>query len=184
MNLATPQDGRREARTHLFVAAALYSDAGSAPVNIRNISRSGALIEAPLLPLPGSSIVLKRGSLEAAGRIAWQANRRAGVAFEGLIHVADWMARLASSGQDKVDEIVAGFKSGAARQPVQAVPSKDISGTTTIEAELTKIREDLLALSETLIGDAIVVATHPEIQAFDISLQGIDRILKRLRSGE
>lgn len=163
----------------MFVSAALYSDAGSAPVHIRNMSRLGALIEAPLLPLPGSRIVLKRGSLQASGHIAWQVNRRAGVAFEGMVHVADWMARLASTGQEKVDHIVAGFKAGSTCQPVQVAPSN----ATTIEAELTAIRDDLVALSESLIGDAIVAATHPEIQTLDITLQRIDRILRKLGQG-
>ncbi len=145
------------------------------------MSSSGALIEAALLPLPGSRIVLKRGSLQAAGRIAWQSNRRAGVAFESIIHVADWMARTASSGQDRVDELVASFKANAAVSPIQAAAFDKVSVTPTIEDELVTIRGDLLALSESLIGDAIVAATHPEIQTLDITLQRIDRLLLMLK---
>lgn len=163
------------------MAAALYSDAGSAPVHIRNMSPSGALIEAPLLPVAGSRILLKRGSLQASGRIAWQVNRRAGVAFEAMVHVADWMARTASSGQNRVDEIVAGFKASPGRPPVQTSPSNDSSGTTTIQVDLAMIRADLLALSESLIADAIIAATHPEIQTLDITLQRIDQMLLKLR---
>lgn len=165
------------------MSAALYSDAGSAPVHIRNMSPTGALIEAEFLPEPGSLIVLRRGSLKAAGHIAWQVNRRAGLAFEATVHVADWMARLASSGQDRVDEIVAGFKAGSGRPPAPAAPSNDGAGVTTIEAELATIRANLVALSERLIGDAIVAATHPEIQTLDITLQRIDRVLLKLKQG-
>ncbi len=181
--LSTPPDGRRQPRTHLFVSAALHSDAGSAPVHIRNMSPSGALIEAPLLREPGSRIILRRGSLHAAGRIAWQVNCRAGVAFEGAVHVSDWMARVTGSGQDRVDEIVASFKAGSARPPVLTAPSDDGTGAPTIETELATVRADLVALSEGLIGDSIVAATHPEIQTLDITLQRIDRVLIKLRSG-
>jgi hypothetical protein len=161
----------------LFVSAVLYSDAGSEPVHIRNMSPSGALIEAPLLPSPGSRIFLKRGSLQVGGRIAWQVNRRAGLAFDRMVLAADWMARLASSGQDRVDEIIANIKAGSPHH--SAVPSNDAPGTL-IEDEMAMIRADLVALSESLIGDAIVAATHPEIQTLDITLQRIDRILLKL----
>jgi len=165
----------------LFVSAALYSDVGSTPVHIRNMSSSGALIEAPLLPLPGSRIILKRGSLEAAGRIAWQGNRRAGVAFDATVHVADWMARTTNSGQDRIDKVVASFKAKSARPEVPAALFNDAPRTPTIKAELATIRGDLLELSESLIKDVIVAATHPEIQTLDITLQRIDRMLLALR---
>lgn len=178
---ATAPDGRRQPRTHLFVSAVLCCGAGSAPVNIRNMSQSGALIEAAVLPEPGSRIILKRGSLQAAGRIAWHSSRRAGLSFEGMIHVSDWLARTASSGQDRVDEIVAGFKARSPRPEGPATPSNNVFGANTVEAELATIRGDLVALSESLIRDAIIAATHPEIQTFDIALQRIDRILLKLR---
>ena len=146
------------------------------------MSPSGALIEAPYLPLPGSRIFLKRGSLQVGGRIAWRVNSRAGMAFDNMVCAADWMARMASSGQDRVDEIVAGIKAGSGRHPVQADTS-DIPGTATIEAELATVKADLVALSESLIGDTIVAATHPEIQTLDITLQRIDRILLKLEQG-
>ena len=43
------------------------------------------------------------------------------------------------------------------------------------------IRADLLALSESLIADDIIAATHPEIQTLDITLQRIDQMLLKLR---
>ena len=84
---------RRQPRTHLFVAATLYTDGGSAPVHLRNMSPMGALIEAPAIPDPNSAVVLKRGTLQAAGKIAWKVDRKAGVAFFDAVSVSDWMAR-------------------------------------------------------------------------------------------
>ena len=161
------------------MAATIYSDAGSSPVHIRNMSLSGALIEAPLLPDPGSRISLRRGQLHAAGEIAWRRDRRAGVSLDAMVAVADWMARVGSAGQQQVDAAVASCKAGRAggAGPVPA------SNPASIEVELVMLRTELAALENALIEDAALVAAHPEIQTIDISLQRVDRVLKRLRAG-
>lgn len=172
-----PEAGRRQPRTHVFVTATLYAEAGSAPVNIRNMSPSGALVEAAVLPAPGTWVWLRRGGLEAGGRIAWQEGRRAGVALDTMIHIADWTARQANAGQARADAVVAHFR---AKRPL---PAPIATLPPSIEAELQLVRSELAALEAALVGDSIVVATHPEIQSLDICLQRVDRVLKRLRGG-
>ena len=180
MKVEPMPEGRFQPRTHLFVAATLCADAGSSPVHIRNMSLSGALIEGAALPDVGCRILLKRGPLEAAGHIAWRAGRRAGVRLEADVRVAEWMARLGSAGQDRVDALVAIVRNEETRagSPVTAV-AEPLS----LEAELAMLRSELTRLERGLVGDPMVVAAHPELQTFDISLQRIDRILGRLRGG-
>lgn len=173
-------EGRHQARTHLFVAATLYADAGATPVNIRNMSQTGALIEAAVLPEVGCRIILKRGPLQAAGNIAWRAGRRAGVRLEADVCVADWMARLGNTGQDRVDALVAIVRNDV---PRMGAPAPVAMEALSVEAELAMLRTELTRLERGLVGDPAVIATHPELQTFDISLQRIDRILKRLRTG-
>lgn len=173
---------RRQPRTHLFVLATLYSDAGSAPVHIRNMSPSGALIEGGILPAQGARISLRRGALHAIGEIAWRSDRRAGVRLEGTIHVAGWMSRGGSLGQQRVDAIVAGCKAEE-RRLGNATQLPIRSKTVTIEIELAKLRLELAQLEEALSEDASLVAAHPEIQTIDISRQRVDRVLERLRAG-
>jgi hypothetical protein len=150
----------------LFVAATLYSDAGSAPVRIRNMSQSGALIEASVVPDPGTAVILRRGSLQTAGHIAWKVEGKAGLAFSTRVNVGDWLSRQVRGHQDQVDEIVSSLKSG--RQPGSA--------------ELQALRADLVRLGNGLAGDAILVATHLEVQMIDIALQKVDRIIGQLRN--
>lgn len=176
-HVAPPSDGRQHQRTHLFVAATLYADSGSTPAHIRNMSPSGVLIEAPVLPEPGSKIELRRGELQVTGRIAWRIDNRAGIKLDATVYVADWMARQGNSGQQRVDAFLATVRA----KPATA--SASASDTLSIEAELSQLRAELSELETVLIGDAIVIATHPEIQTIDISLQRIDRILKRLHDG-
>lgn len=173
-------DGRFQPRTHLFVAATLYANAGSSPVHIRNMSLSGALIEGAALPDVGCRILLKRGSLEAAGQIAWRVGRRAGVRLEANICISGWMARLGSTGQDRVDALVAIVKS---EEPGAVRPVSDAGGHLSVEAELGMLRTELTQLESGLAGDPAVIAAHPELQTLDISLQRIDRILKLLSTG-
>lgn len=174
----TPE-GRRQPRTHLFVAATLHADASSSPVRIRNMSQSGALIEAPVLPEPGSAVTLRRGQLQARGSIAWRVDNRAGVRLEASVHVADWMARQGSVGQQRVDSLIAIVRNDAPKASAMAAETTERSS---IETELVELRAELAALENTLVEDVILIATHPEIQTIDISLQRIDRILKRLRA--
>ena len=177
--VATFDDGRKHPRTHLFVAATLYSDVGSAPAHIRNMSRAGALIESSVIPQPGSGVILKRGSLQTAGRIAWKIDRKAGLAFSTSVFVGDWMARQSGSHQDRVDEIVSKFKAGS-RHGCPTVEVEHSQDSCSVEAELLRLRAELAQLGGSLIGDTILVATHPEIQTLDIALQRIDRLIDRL----
>lgn len=158
------------------MAATLYADTGSLPIRIRNMSRSGALIESAVLPELGEKISVKRGQLQAAGRIVWRSGRRAGVSFEAAVHVSDWMKRQMSEGQERVDAMMASLKQG------DTGPDGSSANRPSVTGELTMLRFELEEMGRLLIADAILVATHPEIQAIDISLQRIDRILLLMRA--
>jgi hypothetical protein len=166
-------DHRHGARTHLFVIATLCWDSGSTPVHVRNMSAKGALIEAAVVPKPVHLVVLKRGSLQVSGRVAWSASRQAGLAFHVMVSVTDWRAKRANAQQDQIDKIVSALKSAADPNdhpvPVSISPDRPAA----IEAELTLLSAELAQLGNGLAADVILVATHPEIQLLDIALQRI-----------
>lgn len=89
--IACGKQAQREPRTNLFVMGAIYSDSGSAPVRVRNVSPHGALIEGIEIPPAGSQVRLCRGSLSVANAIKWCEARRAGLQFESAVLVADWL---------------------------------------------------------------------------------------------
>jgi hypothetical protein len=175
-----PEEQRRERRTHLIVMATLGWDAGSTPVRVRNMSARGALIDASVIPEPGNLVMLKRGRLQVAGQIAWAAPGQAGLAFSASVCVADWMASRSSQHQGRIDDIVSGYRS--ARDAVSTHPgsSSRTFGPARVEAELNMLRDDLERLGNGLASDVVLVATHPEIQLLDISIQRIERILRSL----
>lgn len=174
-------EGRRHERTHLFLAASLHSKAGSRPVHVRNISSNGALIEGAIVPDQGDRVILRRGSLEASADIVWKTGRKAGIAFSSTIHVSDWMARQPSGHQGRVDDMIQAIRSGAGDWRGGTDERKPKSPELSLEAELQALKSTLAELEKGLIGDVIVVATHPEIQLLDIALQAVDRILRTVR---
>jgi hypothetical protein len=103
---------RTEGRANVFLGAVLDSSAGSVPVRIRNISPKGALIEGPILPEPGAKVRLVRGTLQASGTLAWEAQGHAGVSFEQPISVVAWVERVGHPGQRRVDSLVAAIRRG------------------------------------------------------------------------
>src|SRR5688500_15452 len=82
---------RVEARSNIFVVAALAWSSGTGPVRIRNMSRTGALIEGATIPPEGSPVRLSRGSLSVRGEIVWRRENRAGMRFGSAETVADWL---------------------------------------------------------------------------------------------
>jgi hypothetical protein len=175
-------EGRRQPRTHLFVAAILYSGGRAAPVRIRNMSPSGALLEGAGIAEAGTAVTLKRGSLEAFGVVAWSADLKAGIAFSGPVEIASWMSRKPPSHQARVDEIVAEIRTGHPG-PDHLRPAPRTYGAGSLEAELAQLRADLSRLGGKLASDPALIAAHPEIQMLDVSVQRIDRMIGQLGEG-
>ena len=174
-------EGRRQERTHLFLGAVLCSKAGSCPVHVRNISSTGALIEGSIVPEVGDELVLKRGGLEASARIVWKAGRKAGIAFDAIIYVVDWITNRTGPHQDRVDDVIRSIRSGSASPSVQTDEHRSIPPAAVIAAELEALKSHLADLEHGLTADVVVVATHPEIQLLDVALQSVERLLQKLR---
>ena len=180
--IVTLDEGRRQPRTHLFVAATLYGGGGASPVRIRNMSASGVLVEGAGLPQRLAAVTLKRGSLQITGEVAWKADQKAGIAFSTTVDVGAWMSRQPSSDQARIDAIVSDFKTGSgAHSGGQA--AEPLPGCNSLETELLQLRADIARLGNSLVNDPALVAAHPEVQMLDISLQRVDRMIERLRDG-
>lgn len=179
----SPQDVRSHTRTHLFVIATLYSNEGTGPVFLRNMSPTGALVEGSFLRDVGTLVRLKRGSLQATASVIWVDGRKAGITFDSPLFVADWMSRETSSHQHRVDEVVRKFKDHADTASC-AESTPWIAQRVSIESELKSILDELARLGNALVGDLILVATHPEIQVIDILVQRLEGILRLLPESE
>ncbi|MES2902952.1 MAG: PilZ domain-containing protein [Pseudomonadota bacterium] len=174
---------RADPRTHLFVVATLSSEDTLSAVRIRNLSASGALIEGAALPAEGSVVRIRRGDLSVEAVLAWQSNNQAGLAFKSNIFVPAWLPKTASK-QSAIDQVMFEAKNRpeGLSEPSQANCLRPDSRAMLFE--LTALRSELATLGEALAGDIILVATHPEIQALDIAIQRIDRLLSLTETGD
>lgn len=158
----------------MFVLATMNAPAVSGSIKIRNMSRSGALIEGDALPGVGEHLRLRRGELTVSGRIVWRQSGRAGLRFEQDVEVSRWLPT-GGAGQQQVDRTFHDLKSGTAEPaPVPVARSK---APPTAEEDALKAAEALDALANALSDDAAVVANHAsKLQSLDIASQLLRRL--------
>lgn len=167
---------RREPRTNLFAMATAYTDAGSMPVKVRNLSPTGAFIEGAVLPNEGDQIRLCRGSLQVAGEVVWCNDRGAGVRFSSAVTVADWLPRGRSAApQQRVDEFVHSMRNSPHLPSAVAADSPASSKPTPFD--LMRITRDLEALAEDLASDPVVAERHAlKLQVLDVAAQALRKL--------
>lgn len=168
-------EAQREPRTNVFVMAAIFAEAGSTPVKVRNVSSRGPLIEGAVVPPVGSRVRLCRGSLSVSAQIAWSRQGQAGLHFESTVSVVDWLpGGRAKSHQQRVDEMVQQVKAselaptslGDRQNPQSSKPSA---------LELTQLTEAIESLADDLVSDPEVMKRHM------LKMQTLDRALQTLR---
>jgi hypothetical protein len=163
--------GRTEARSNIFVAAMLASAETSGPVRIRNMSPLGALIESGAVPPEGARVRLSRGSLLASGTIAWQNGSRAGVRFDSVIRVADWLPRGSRNHQQKIDEAVHSYKLGIVPSSLASPEARDL------RSELLNLEQSLRRIAEDFARDMLVCELHLDnVQLIDVAAQTLARV--------
>jgi hypothetical protein len=91
------EDRRQEDRTLLgsrkvLLVGQLITTTGVFAVRLRDLSRTGAKVEAERLPRVGADLLLKRGPLEVFSTLAWVEDNCGGLCFvEPLKDVSDWL---------------------------------------------------------------------------------------------
>lgn len=171
---------RAERRTNLFVAATLSWPQGFAPTTIRNLSPAGALIEASVLPKPGISVQLTRGSLRVEGEVVWCEGRRAGLKFNGRIAVTDWLPSGSGLAQAHVDEAVHAVKAGLPNKQLKTAQSPVTASRTLLE-EAAELQAILGIVTDGLAEDPSVIADHGEkLQLLDIARHRLEKLSERL----
>lgn len=163
---------RLDSRNNIFVMAALYANGRSVtPVRVRNISRTGALVEAASLPVVGTAVRLSRASLSVAGAIVWAEGAKAGVQFDSPIAVANWLPQgRRGIGQQFVDELFHQKRLGVCAEKATA-PTGNGYG---FAEELLELRMLLESAGEELAIDGMIATRHT------VALQAIDGVAQSL----
>lgn len=96
LGLVDDAGNRRGAdRVRLLLSARLVTTCDEFAVTLRDISTSGAMVEAARLPGCGVDVLLKRGELEIFSTIMWVQDRRAGLEFETPLGVEEFVTKFA-----------------------------------------------------------------------------------------
>ena len=171
---------RNDARSNMFVTATLYSDGGSSPVRVRNMSRGGALIESDILPPEQSRVRLSRGGLSVDGQIVWRRDNRAGIQFDAGVEVGNWLpSGNRPSHQQRVDEMVKACRSAPAGNGEESPPPA--AGQAEAIRRLLDLRDTLNAVAEELAGDTLVAMAHATaLQKIDVAAQALDKLASTL----
>jgi len=183
----------RAPRKNLLLTATIRSQGVTAPVRIRNLSEKGAMVDGQALPEPGASLILQRLEVEMRGVVAWRAEGRCGIQFEGAASVDEWVAgrrapaAIFGHGQSRVDQIQAAIRSGRdiADEDVPAPSAAEI--ITDVEArvaeELDHVQRMLDDVAGDLIGDMALLQRHGEaLQRFDNACQILSQLSAILKA--
>jgi hypothetical protein len=163
----------------MFVMATVYSNAGSAPVKLRDLSPTGALIEGGAIPAAGTSVTLCRGSLRVAGEVVWCARGRAGLKLCSEVTVSEWLPNGRSlAPQQRVDEAVQRLKAASSKSSLATEPKPAVVSA----LELARAKRMIESLAEALAGDLEVLGRHgEELQALDIAAQLFGKLATHIR---
>jgi hypothetical protein len=105
--------GRRaEPRAYIQLPASVEDLNGCNSVSLLDVSRTGARVEADVLPAVGKDVVLRCGAIDTFGTVVWNVSGRCGVHFDEPIGGRDLVALRAVA--------VAAERSGMTPEEIQA----------------------------------------------------------------
>ena len=175
---------RAARRTNLMLAAEIECDGRRAPVRIRNLSETGALIEGAFLPDKGTILVLHRANFHIGATIAWSGGGRCGIHFDKPISLPQWTGKAlppeSSSFRDQ--RRVDAFQAEARTAPIPPAPAPASDPALTEESrlnlrarladELAYVRRLLDSMGDELVSEPVVVTHHSQaLQNIDLASQ-------------
>ena len=191
-----PEAGQtRASRKNLLLSATIEAGALKAPVRIRNLSESGAMIDGAALPEVGTALTLRRLEVEIGAVAVWRASGRCGIRFDGKASVDEWVSGVRrphgaeERSQARVDEIQAAIRSGgsspAPENPTSAGPIDAGRLNDRIVEEIAYVRRLLDAVGDELTDDPIILQRHGRaLQNFDSACQILGHLGAILGSGD
>ena len=169
-------DPRSDPRSSVFLTAVLYAGARQTPVRIRNLSTQGALLEGADLPAEGTIVQIRRGSLSAAGDIAWSRDQHCGLRFAAVIEVASWIDRAGPVGQQRIDAAIADYR----RKPTRPV-SFTVLPTIMPRVDLGSLSTDILQICERMVGmPDMTIGIAEQILKIEAAARSIESVAGRL----
>jgi hypothetical protein len=170
-------DERVESRTNLLLVATLKSAGSSSQCRVRNLSKTGALLETGHEIRPGATVIIARGELSEAGEVVWYQSGRCGIHFSSDVHIENWFTEAAGvpKGLPSV-----GLNRTSASSP-QTRPENSQTVDTRISEELSMTARTLEIISEILVKDPVLRMRHTlPMQQLAMCQEGLSELAKVL----
>lgn len=170
-------DARSQLRTSMFLAAVLRAKSEQAPVKVRNMSATGAMLESVIVPKPDTEIHLVRGALAVRGTVVWSSSKRCGLRFSSEVSVKEWLASTSDKPQQqRLDDIVALVKAGGSDPAfLNNVEHEDRSNE--------QLADDLQAIVRLMQDLEVDLAASVEtVERHAIKLQNLDIAMQMMRA--
>ena len=107
-------------RSKVMLAAVLVVDFDWIDVRIRDLSRSGALLEGNISVAIGKSVEIKRNEHSVLGEVVWSSGNRCGVAFATKIVIEDWVGASLPAAREPANLSIVGDNSTTSVDPSRA----------------------------------------------------------------
>jgi hypothetical protein len=91
-NIETGQRSAKRAR--VLLAAKLHTPVGTYEARLRDLSRSGALVESPAIVKAGMAVTFERGQSRVPATVAWASGIRVGLAFDQPIDESELLIHI------------------------------------------------------------------------------------------
>lgn len=173
----------------MILSGVVQSALGTAAVTIRNLSSSGAMVEMSSQLSPGDEILLRRGSLEARGVIAWCFDGRAGISLRDNIVVSQWVARQKGAcSEAQVEQVAATARAalGAARSEESSSSRKNLEQdvlTSRLAEEILLVARIIEQLGDEFAEEPLFVLRHGQsLQQMDVAVQVLGHIASIVRA--
>lgn len=173
---ALPGAVPRDPRTNTMLAAIIHFGGQRADVFLRDVSTTGTLMDGPVLPQVGESILLERGTIRVTATVIWRQDRRAGIRYDHAVPVAEMMRRVgpgSSAQQARVDQVQRQLRSGFVAPGIApaAAPGRDLRTDFGYACRLVE------TVGDELSRDAYILSRYgPTLQKLDELMQLLRRL--------
>jgi hypothetical protein len=171
-----------------MMAAIVRASGLSAPVKIRDLSDSGALLEGDQLPEAGALIVLTRNKVAEDADVVWKRGDRCGVRFRQRIVVEIWRGVEAAAPsshlcmRDESSLEGSGAPAGSVRHSHVAIGAEL---NARVGEELAYIQRLIEAIGNELVSNPLIVHRHgTTLQQFDKATQILGHLARVVTSEE